>query len=148
MRNKVNALPITLDREVKFYVVEECNPLSYLHYNAMRHNTQLSQGMNAFYGSLDLSINSSKISFPDLEQNVILTTDGSNVEFWDGFIFDERRPPLDALRIDLHITFDELFKMALTTEMFVDLIMVSGNKVRVTITTKHDTIYNQVLQVD
>lgn len=88
------------------------------------------------------------ISHPDLERNVILTTDGSNVEFWDGFIVDERRPPLDSLRIELHITFQELFKMARTPRMFVDLIMVGGNKIRVTITTPHDIVYDRIHEVD
>ena len=138
MNNKINALPITLDREVKFYITETCKLIPTIHPS---HDNLL----NASYGTLTLS---SQVTYPDLERNVILTTDGSNVEFWDGFIVDERRPPLDSLRIDLRITFKELFTMAQSPRMFVDLIMVGGNKIRVTITTSHDTIYDQIHRGD
>ena len=140
MSNKINALPITLDREVKFYITETCNLIP-----RVTIHPSLDNLLNASYGTLAFT---SLITYPVLERNVILTTDGSNVEFWDGFIVDERRPPLDSLRIDLHITFKELFMMARTPRMFVDLIMVGGNKIRVTITTPHDTVYNRIHCVD
>ena len=138
MNNKINALPITLDREVKFYITETCNLIPTPRVTIHPSSVNL---LNASYGTLALT---SQVTYPDLERNVILTTDGSNVEFWDGFIVDERRPPLDSLRIVLRITFKELFMMARTPRMFVDLIMVGGNKIRVTITTPHDTIYDRI----
>ena len=142
MNNKINALPITLDREVKFYITETCNLIP--HPRVTIHPSHVNL-LNGVYGSLALT---SQVTYPDLERNVILTTDATNVDFWDGSIVDKRRPPLDTLRIDLHITFKELFKMSRTPQMFVDLIMVGGNKIRVTITTSHDTIYDRIHWVD
>jgi len=148
MNNKIVTLPITIDREVKFYIVEtHPSPIfssrsADCPFSSISH---LGGFLNEVYGTLALT---SQVTYPDLERNVILTTDGSNVEFWDGFIVDERRPPLDSLRIDLHITFKELFMTARTPRMFVDLIMVGCNKIRVIITTPHDTVYDRIHWVD
>lgn len=148
MNNKIVTLPITIDREVKFYITETHPSLISTSRSAVcpfSTTSHLGGFLNEVYGTLALT---SQVTYPDFERNVILTTDGSNVEFWDGFIVDERRPPLDSLRIDLRITFKELFKMARTPRMFVDLIMVGGNKIRVTITTPHDTVYDRIHWVD
>ena len=146
MNNKIATLPITIDREVKFYITETHPSLIFTPRSAVcpfSNISHLGGFLNEDYGTL-----TSQVTYPDLERNVILTTDGSNVEFWDGFIVDERRPPLDSLRIDLRITFKELFMMARTPRMFVDLIMVGGNKIRVTITTPHVTVYDRIHWVD
>lgn len=145
MNNKIVTLPITIDREVEFYYAETHSPISTSSTIACPFLTTsyLDGYLNVVYGT-----HTSQVTYPDLERNVILTTDGSIVEFWDGFIVDERRPPLDSLRIDLRITFKELFKKARTTRLFVDLIMVGGNKFRVTITTPHVTVYDQIHRVD
>lgn len=140
MNNKIVTLPIIIDREVKFYIAETHPSPTFT--SSISH---FGGFLNGIYGTLPLT---PQVTYPDLERNVILTTDGSNVEFWDGFIVDERRPPLDSLRIDLRITFKELFMMARTPRMFVDLIMVGGNKIRVTITTPHDTVYDRIHRVD
>ena len=145
MNNKIVSLPITIDREVKFYITESHPSPIFTSRNAVCPSSHLGGFLNGTYGSLALT---SQVTSPDLERNVILTTDGSNVEFWDGFIVDERRPPLDSLRIVLSITFKELLKMARTPRMFVDLIMVGGNKIRVTITTPHVTVYDRIHWVD
>lgn len=148
MNNKIVTLPIIIDREVKFYITETHPSLTFTSRSAVRpfsSTSHLGGFLNGDYGTLTLA---SQVTYPDLERNVILTTDGSNVEFWDGFIVDERHPPLDSLRIDLRITFKELFMMARTPRMFVDLIMVGGNKIRVTITTPHDTVYDRIHWVD
>lgn len=148
MNNKIVTLPITIDREVKFYITETHPSListSRITVCPFSSTSHLGGFLNGVYGTLALT---SQVTYPDLERNVILTTDGSNVEFWDGFIVDERRPPLDSLRIDLRITFKELFKMARTPRMFVDLIMVGGNKIRVTITTPHATVYDRIHWAD
>lgn len=148
MNNKIVSLPITIDREVKFYITETHPSLNFTSRSAVCPFSSISHlggFLNGDYGTLDPI---SQVTYPDLKRNVILTTDGSNVEFWDGFIVDERRPPLDSLRIDLRITFKELFMMARTPRMFVDLIMVGGNKFRVTITTPHDTVYDRIHWVD
>ena len=148
MDNKIVTFPITIDREVKFYITESYPSLVSPFRFAVRLLSSISHlggFLNETYGTLALT---SQVTYPDLKRNVILTTDGSNVEFWDGLIVDERRPPLDSLRIVLHITFEELFKMARTPRMFVDLIMVGGNKIRVTITTPHNTVYDQIHYVD
>lgn len=146
--NKIVTLPIAIDREVKFYIAETHPSPIFTSRSAACPFSSISHldgFLNGVYGTLALT---SQVTYPDLERNVILTTDGSNVEFWDGFIVDERRPPLDSLRIDLRITFEELFMMARTPRMFVDLIMVGGNKIRVTITTQHDTVYDRIHWVD
>lgn len=143
MNNKIVTLPIAIDREVEFYVTEtHPSPTftSRIADSPFSSTCLLGEFLNGDYASLPPI---SQVTYPDLERNIILTTDGSNVEFWDGFTVDERRPPLDSLRIDLHITFKELFKMAQTPRMFVDLIMVGGNRIRVTITTPHATVYDR-----
>lgn len=148
MNNKIVSLPIAIDREVKFYITEThpspffTSRIAVCPFSSTSH---LGGFLNGVYSTLALT---SQVTYPDLERNVILTTDGSNVEFWDGIIVDERRPPLDSLRIDLRITFKELFKMARSPRMFVDLIMVGGNKIRVTITTPHVTVYDRIHEVD
>ena len=149
MNNKIVTLPIAIDREVKFYTKTEPQPsLVFCPTSDDRpfsSTSHIGGFLNEIYEFLNFNPH---ISFPDLEQNVILTTDGSNVEFWDGIIVDERHPPLDSLRIVLHITFKELFMMVQTPQMFVDLIMVGGNKIRVTITTPHFTVYDRIHWVD
>lgn len=79
----------------------------------------------------------------DLEwgDNVILTSDGSSVEYWNGICIDCRRPPLSTIQIELNISTAEFKERTLGEDTYVELILVGGNKVIISITTAHDVIY-------
>lgn len=82
----------------------------------------------------------------DLEygDKVILTSDGSNVEYWNGFFIDSRRLPLSELQIELSITPEDFMEFTHGEDTFVDLILIDANKLSVVITTQFDTIYDEV----
>lgn len=112
MHNKINSLPILLDRKATIYEGIGDNP-------------------EIFYDS-------------DPDDKVILCSDGSNVEYWLSFIFDDRRRPFDALQIELDITTEEFVEWTQGKDTYVDLILVAPNKVGVFITTQSDVIYDKV----
>ena len=113
MRNKINALPITLDRKATIYTGGDGDPLDY------------------FYDC-------------DSDENVILCSDGTNVEYWLSFIFDDRRHPFSNLQIELNLTVAEFMEWTQGEDTYVDLVLISPNKVGVFITTQHDVIYDEV----
>ena len=113
MRNKINALPIILDRKVTIYTGCGDDPLFH------------------FYDC-------------DSDDNVVLCSDGTNVEYWLSFIFDERRSPLSNLQIELNPTVAEFMEWTQGEDTYVDLVLISPNKVNVFITTQSDVIYNEV----
>ena len=113
MRNKINALPITLDRKATFY-----------------------DGV----GDGDITI----FHNFDSDDNVILCSDGTNVEYLLSFIFDERRLPFSNLQIELNLTVAEFMEWTQGEDTYVDLILISPNTVGVFITTQHDVIYDEV----
>lgn len=113
MHNKINALPITLDRKATIYTGAAADPLNY------------------FYDC-------------DSDDNVILCSDGTNVEYWLSFIFDDRRHPFSNLQIELNLTVSEFMEKTLGEDTYVDLVLISPNKVGVFITTQHDVIYDEV----
>lgn len=76
--------------------------------------------------------------------NVILTSDGTNVEYWNGIFFDERCIPSSELQIELDITTEEFMELTQGDDTYVDLILVDANHVLVFITTQNDTIYDKV----
>lgn len=82
----------------------------------------------------------------DLEygDKVILTSDGSNVEYWNGIFIDVRIPPLSELQIELNITPEDFMKFTQGEDTFVNAILIGANKLSVIITTQYDTIYNEV----
>lgn len=110
MCNKINALPITLDRKATIY-------------------TGADDDLNHFY---------------DSDDNVILCSDGTNVEYWLSFIFDDRRHPFSNLQIELNLTVAEFMEWTQGEDTYVDLVLIAPNKVGVFITTQHDTIYDEV----
>lgn len=111
MHNKINSLPIVIDRKATIY--------------------------NGVDNSLD------DIDFnPD--SKVILCSDGTNVEYWLSFIFDDRRHPYSELQIELDITVDMFLEYTNGDDTYVNLVLDSANKVGVFITTQHDVIYNEV----
>lgn len=113
MRNKINALPIILDRKATIYT--GCDDDSLIH----------------FYDC-------------DSDDNVILCSDGTNVEYWLSFIFDDRRRPFSALQIELNFTVAEFMEWTQGEDTYVDLILVAPNKVNVFITMESDIIYDEV----
>lgn len=82
----------------------------------------------------------------DLEygDNVILTCDGSNVEYWNGVFTDSRMPPFSELQIELSMTPEEFIEWTFGDDTYVDLILIDNTHVGVFITTKHDVIYDEV----
>lgn len=78
------------------------------------------------------------------DENVILTTDGTNVEFWLSFIVDFTNPPLDALQIPLNMSNAEFVESTQGQDTFVDIILLKGGEVSVYIATEHETIYDEV----
>lgn len=82
--------------------------------------------------------------FINPDDNVTLCTDGTNVEYWLSFIFDDRRRPFSELQIELNITVKEFLEHTQGDDTFVYLILTSPNKVRVSINTLHVTIYDEV----
>lgn len=111
MRDKINNLPIVLDRKATIY-----------------------KGVD---GRDDYFID-------DSDGNVILCSDGTNVEYWLSFIFDDRRRPLATIQIELNISIEEFLEYTRGDDTYVDLILISPNKVGVFITTQHDVIYDEV----
>lgn len=77
----------------------------------------------------------------DSDDNVILCSDGTNVEYWISPFFDYRRQPYSNLQIELDITVAEFMEWTQGEDTYVDLILITPNKVGVYITTQHDTIY-------
>ena len=76
--------------------------------------------------------------------NVILCSDGTNVELWDGIFFDTRRLPFSNLMIELDLTVTEFMELTEGENAYVDLVLFSPNMVSVFITTQHDVIYDEV----
>lgn len=112
MHNKINALPITLDRKATVY-----------------------EGVG------DNNTDCFDLEYGD---KVILTSDGSNVEYWNGIYIDDRHRPLSELQIELSITPENFMKFSHGEDTFVDLILIDSNKLSVVITTQFDTIYDEV----
>ena len=82
--------------------------------------------------------------YVDSNNNVILCSDGTNVEYCLNFLFDDRRPPFSELQIELNITGEEFLEKTQGEDTYVDLVLISSNKVGVFITTKHYAIYDEV----
>lgn len=113
MYNKIDALPITLDRKATIYTGADDSLLNY------------------FYDY-------------DSDDNVILCSDGTNVEYCLSFIFDDRRLPFSNLQIELNLTVAEFMEWTQGEDTYVDLVLIAPNKVGVFITTQHDAIYDEV----
>ena len=113
MHNKINALPIILDRKATIY-----------------------EGVGD--GDTDIFIDF------DSDDPVTLTSDGSNVEYCLSPFFDERRLPFTELQIDLDISIREFLEYTDDEDTFVNLVLISPNKVGVSITTQYDVIYDEV----
>lgn len=80
----------------------------------------------------------------DGDDKVILTSDGTKVEYWTSCFIDFKCPPLDAIQITLDITAKELDEWTHGEDTYVDLVLVAPNKIGVFITTLHDVIYDEV----
>lgn len=113
MIDKINALPITLDRKATIYTGTGDDPLNY------------------FYDY-------------DSDDNVILCSDGTNVEYWFSPFFDVRRHPFNNLQIELNLSVAEFMEWTQGEDTYVDLVLISPNKVGVFITTQHDVVYDEV----
>ena len=85
-------------------------------------------------------------SYFDLEFNdkVILTSDGTNVEYWNGVFIDERHIPFSELQIELDITPEEFAEWTQGEDTFVDLVFTDAGHIGVFITTHHTVIYDEV----
>lgn len=73
--------------------------------------------------------------------NIILATDGTNVEYITGHSYDFNCPPLNALQIELNMNVDEFMELTQGEDTYVDLVLLRGGKIGVYITTLHDVIY-------
>lgn len=113
MQNKINSLPIVIDRKASIY-----------------------EGVGD--GDTDIFHNI------DSDDNVILTSDGTNVEYWISPFFDDRRRPFSELQIILNITVKEFMEFTQGEDTSVDLVLVNGGKIGVFITTESDVIYDEV----
>ena len=82
--------------------------------------------------------------YPNPDDKITLCSDGTNVEYWFSFILDERRLPYSELQIELNITAEEFMEWTQGEDTYVDLVLISPNKVGVFITTQHDVIYDEV----
>lgn len=80
----------------------------------------------------------------DSDDNVILCSNGTNVEYCLTFFIDERRLPFSEIQIELNITAREFWEYTQGEDTFVDLILIDSNKVGVFITTQRDVIYDEV----
>ena len=80
----------------------------------------------------------------DSDDNVILTSDGTNVEYWISPFFDDRRRPFSEIQVVLNISIKEFMERTQGEDTFVDLILVNGGKISVFITTESETIYDEV----
>lgn len=117
MRNKIISLPIVLDRKATVY--------------------EGSDEKDSFLFQPD----------PDDNSSVILTSDGTNVEYWLSPFFDVHRPPLSEIQIELNITVREFWEYTQGEDTYVDLVLIDAGKVGVFITTEHDVIYDEVHMV-
>ena len=79
----------------------------------------------------------------DPDQKVILTTDGTNVEYWLSFIADFINPPLNALQVTLNMTVAEFEEWTQGLDTYVDIVLLKDGKISVFITTEHDVIYDE-----
>lgn len=77
------------------------------------------------------------------DSNVILATDGFIVEYITGCFDDCECPPPTALRIELNMTVTEFMEKTQGEDTYIDLILLSGGKFGVYITTQHDVIYDE-----
>lgn len=77
------------------------------------------------------------------DDNVVLCSDGTNVEYLLSFLIDERRLPFSELQIELAITARELWDYTQGEDTYVDIVLLTPNKVGVFITTQHDVIYDE-----
>lgn len=75
--------------------------------------------------------------------NIILATDGTNVEYITGHFYDFDCPPFNALQIELNMTDDEFMELTRGEDTYVDLVLLRGGKIGVYITTQHDVIYDE-----
>ena len=75
--------------------------------------------------------------------NIILATDGTNVEYITGHFYDFNRPPLNALQIELNMSVNEFMEWTQGEDTYVDLVLLRGGKIGVYITTQHDVIYDE-----
>ena len=80
----------------------------------------------------------------DSDENIILTSDGTIVEYWIPPFFDDRCRPFSELQITLNISIKEFMEWTQSEDTFVDLILIDGDKIIVTITTQSDVIYDEV----
>lgn len=81
---------------------------------------------------------------PDSDENVTLTTDGTNVEFLLTSWIDLRNRPYDALQVELNISIREFVELTQDQDTYVDLVLVKGGKLGVYITTQCNIIYDEV----
>ena len=112
MHNKINALPITLDRKATIY-----------------------EGVGD--GDIDIFHDF------DSDDNIILCSDGTNVEYWLTFFVDDRRRPFSNLQIELNLSAAEFMEWTQGEDTYVDLVLIAPNKVGVFITTQHVVVYNE-----
>ena len=80
---------------------------------------------------------------PVPDHKVILTTDGSNVEYLTSCIVDFSNPPFNALQITLDMTVAEFEEWTHGQDTYVDIVLLKGGKVGVFITTVSDVIYDE-----
>lgn len=80
----------------------------------------------------------------DSDDNVILTSDGTSVEYWFPPFFDDRRRPFSEIQVVLNISIKEFMEWTQGEDTFVDLILIDGDKIGVFITTQSDVIYDEV----
>lgn len=77
------------------------------------------------------------------ESNVILATDGTNAEYITGRFYDFDHLPLNTLQIELDMTVAEFMELTQGDDTYVDLVLLSGGKLGVYITTQHNVIYDE-----
>lgn len=90
-----------------------------------------------------VGINGTDLLIPDYDANVILTSNGTVVEYW----FSPATDPINALnelQIELNISVREFLEWTQGEDTYVDIILINPNKVGVFITTQHDVIYDEV----
>ena len=80
----------------------------------------------------------------DSDENVILTSDGTNVEYWISPFFDDRCRPFSEIQVVLNISIKEFMECTQGEDTYVDLILIDGGKIGVFITTQSDVIYDDV----
>lgn len=75
------------------------------------------------------------------DDNVILCSDGTNVEFCISPFFDDRRRPYSEIRIELNTTVKEFMEWTQGEDAYVDLFLIDANEIGIFITTQHKPIY-------